>query len=43
MYRDFSVRYRAMRVSTGTVTESSPGSADTWVRLVLMGEYDWFQ
>jgi general secretion pathway protein G len=42
IYRDFSVRYRAMRVSSGTVTESSPGSADTWVSLVLMGEYDWF-
>jgi len=43
MYRDFSVRYRSMRVSTGTVTERSPGPADTWVSLVLMGEYDWFQ
>jgi len=43
MYRDFSVRYRPMRVSTGTVTERSRGSADTWVSLVLMGEYDWFQ
>ena len=43
MYRDFSVRYRAMRVSTGTVTESSPGSADTWVNLVLVSEYGWFQ
>src|SRR5712664_2312082 len=43
MYRDFTVRYRAMRVSTGTVTESSPGSADTWVSLVLLGEYDWFK
>ena len=42
-YRDFTVRYRAMRVSTGTVTESSPGSADTWVSLVLLGEYDWFK
>jgi hypothetical protein len=42
-YRDFTVRYRAMRVSTGTVTESSPGSADTWVNLVLVSQYDWFQ
>ena len=43
LYRDFSVRYRPMRVSTGTVTERSPGSAGTWVSLVLMGEYAWFQ
>lgn len=42
-YRDFSVRYRAMRVSTGAVTDSSPNVAGTWVRMVLVAEYGWFQ
>ena len=41
-YRDFSVRYRAMRVSAGAVTDSSPNFAGTWVNLVLMSEYGWF-
>jgi len=43
LYRDFSVRYRVMRVSAGTVTDSSPKSAGTWVSLVLVAEYGWFQ
>ncbi len=42
-YRDFSVRYRAMRVSAGAVTDSSPNFAGTWVSLVLVAEYGWFQ
>ncbi|MGQ0579829.1 MAG: type II secretion system protein [Betaproteobacteria bacterium] len=42
-YRDFSVRYRAMRVSAGEVTDSSPSVAGTWVSLVLVSEYGWFQ
>lgn len=42
-YRDFSVRYRTMRVSTGAVTDSSPNVAGTWVSLVLVAEYGWFQ
>jgi len=42
-YRDFSVRYRAMRVSAGAVTDSSPNSAGTWVSLLLVYEYGWFQ
>ena len=42
-YRDFSVRYRAMRISTGAVTDSSPNFAGTWVSLVLVAEYGWFQ
>jgi len=43
LYRDFSVRYRVMRVSAGAVTDSSPKSAGTWVSLVLVAEYGWFQ
>ncbi len=43
IYREFSVRYRAMRVSAGAVTDSSPNSAGTWVSLVLVAEYGWFQ
>jgi len=43
LYRDFSVRYRAMRVSAGAVTDSSPNFAGTWVSLVLVAEYGWFQ
>ena len=39
-YRDFSVHYRAMRVSAGAVTDNSPHG--TWVNLVLVGEYEWF-
>ena len=42
-YRDFSVRYRAMRVSAGAVTDRSPNFAGTWVNLVLVAEYGWFQ
>ena len=42
-YRDFSVRYRAMRVSTGAVTDRSSNFAGTWVSLVLVAEYGWFQ
>ena len=42
-YRDFSVRYRAMRVSAGPVTDASPNFAGTWVNLVLVAEYAWFQ
>lgn len=42
-YRDFSVRYRAMRASAGAVTDSSPNSAGTWVSLLLVYEYGWFQ
>lgn len=42
-YRDFSVRYRTMRVSAGAVTDSSPNFAGTWVSLVLVSEYGWFQ
>ncbi|MEK6208768.1 MAG: hypothetical protein AABM64_00125 [Pseudomonadota bacterium] len=42
-YRDFSVRYRAMRVSAGAVTDSSPNFTGTWVSLVLVAEYGWFQ
>ena len=42
-YRDFSVRYRAMRVSAGAVTDSSPKIGETWVSLVLVAEYGWFQ
>ncbi len=42
-YQDFSVRYRAMRVSAGAVTDSSPNVAGTWVSLVLVSEYAWFQ
>ena len=42
-YRDFSVRYRAMRVSAGAVTDSSPGFAGTWVSFVPVIEYGWFQ
>ncbi len=42
-YRDFSVRYRAMRVSAGAVTDSSPNFASTWVSLVRVAEYGWFQ
>jgi hypothetical protein len=43
LYRDFSVRYRVMRVSAGAVTDRSPKSAGTWVSLVLVAEYGWFQ
>ena len=43
LYRDFSVRYRVMRISAGAVTDSSPKSAGTWVSLVLVAEYGWFQ
>jgi len=43
LYRDFSVRYRVMRVSAGAVTDSSPKSAGTWVSMVLVAEYGWFQ
>ena len=42
-YRDFSVRYRAMRVSAGAVTDRSSNFASTWVSLVLVAEYGWFQ
>lgn len=42
-YHDFSVRYRVMRVSAGAVTDRSPKVAGTWVSLVLVAEYDWFQ
>ena len=42
-YRDFGVRYRAMRVSVGAVTDRSPNLAGTWVSLVLVAEYGWFQ
>jgi len=42
-YRDFGVRYRAMRVSVGAVTDRSPNFAGTWVSLVLVAEYGWFQ
>jgi general secretion pathway protein G len=42
-YRDFSVRYRAMRVSVGAVTDRSPNFAGTWVSFVLVAEYGWFQ
>jgi hypothetical protein len=42
-YRDFSVRYRTMRVSAGAVTDSSPNFSGTWVSLVLVSEYGWFQ
>lgn len=42
-YRDFSVRYRAMRVNAGAVTDRSPNFAGTWVALVLVSEYGWFQ
>ena len=42
-YRDFSVRYRAMRVSAGAVTDSSPNFAGTWVSLVLVADYGWFK
>jgi len=43
LYRDFSVRYRVMRVSAGAVTDSSPNLSGTWVSLVLVAEYGWFQ
>ena len=42
-YRDFSVRYRAMRVSAGAITDSAPNPAGTWVNLVLVAEYGWFR
>jgi hypothetical protein len=34
---------RAMRVSVGAVTDRSPNLAGTWVSLVLVAEYGWFQ
>ena len=42
-YRDFSVRYRAMRVSTGAQPDNSPKWAGAWVSLVLVSEYGWFR
>lgn len=42
-YRDFSVRYRTMRISAGAVTDSSPNPAGTWVSVVLIAEYGWFK
>jgi len=41
-YREFSVRYRAMRTSAGAVTDSSPNFTGTWVSLVLVSKYSWF-
>ena len=41
--RDFRVRYRAMRVSTGASSANAPVAADTWVSLVTVGEYFWFR
>jgi len=32
-----------MRVSTGAVTDRSSNFAGTWVSLVLVAEYGWFQ
>jgi len=43
MDRDFRVRYRAMRVSTGASSANAPVTADTWVSLVTVGEYFWFR
>ena len=43
IYREFSVRYRAMRVSAGAVMDATPNFAGTWVNLVLVAEYAWFQ
>lgn len=42
-YRDFGIRYRVMRISAGAVTDRSPQAAETWVSLVLLTEYGWFQ
>ncbi len=43
MYRDFSVRYRTLRVSTGANPANAPATGNTWVSLVLVADYGWFK
>lgn len=42
-YRDFNIRYRLMRTNAGAVTDSASKNGDSWISLVLVSQYGWFQ